>query len=148
MLSPRLAEVVAALPLRPGMRVLEVGCGPGAAARAIAARLGDGHVLAVDRSATAIRQVVAGSADELRSGRLGTRQVAVEEFELLPGEAPFDLVVAIRVGALDGRYPEAGRRAMARLAAATVPGALLFTDGGDPLLSRPLHPGVRSAGRG
>ena len=67
------------------MRVLEVGCGPGAAARAIAARLGDGHVLAVDRSATAIRQLVAGSADELRSGRLSARQVAVEELELLPG---------------------------------------------------------------
>lgn len=148
MLSPRLAEVVAALPLRPGMRVLEVGCGPGAAARAIAARIADGHVLAIDRSATAIRQLLAGSADELRSGRLGARQVAVEEFELLPGEEPFDLVVAVRVGALDGRHPEAGRRAMARLAAATVPGALLCTDGGDPLRSRPIHPEVRPGARG
>ncbi|MGY1771411.1 SAM-dependent methyltransferase [Blastococcus sp. SYSU D00813] len=148
MLSARLAEVVAALPLRPGMRVLEVGCGPGAAARAIAARVPGGHVLAVDRSATAIRQLVAGSAAELRSGRLSARQAAVEEFELLPGEEPFDLVVAIRVGALDGRHPEAGRRAMARLAAATVPTARLFTDGGDPLLSRPIHPAVSPGGRG
>ena len=37
-LSPRLQEVLDALPLRPGLRVLEVGCGPGALARAIAAR--------------------------------------------------------------------------------------------------------------
>ncbi len=34
-LSRRLAEVIDALPLRPGIRVLEIGCGPGAAARAV-----------------------------------------------------------------------------------------------------------------
>jgi protein-L-isoaspartate O-methyltransferase len=38
-LSPRLAAIVDALPLKPGMRVLEIGCGPGAAARVIARRL-------------------------------------------------------------------------------------------------------------
>jgi cyclopropane fatty-acyl-phospholipid synthase-like methyltransferase len=43
-LSPRLAAVVNALPLRPGLRVLEIGCGPGAAARAVATLIGDGHV--------------------------------------------------------------------------------------------------------
>jgi protein-L-isoaspartate O-methyltransferase len=42
-LSPRLQAVVEALPLQPDARVLEIGCGPGAAARAIAARLTTGR---------------------------------------------------------------------------------------------------------
>lgn len=49
-LSPRLAAIVDALPLRRGMRVLEIGCGPGVAAREVARRLEDGHVLGIDRS--------------------------------------------------------------------------------------------------
>jgi ubiquinone/menaquinone biosynthesis C-methylase UbiE len=54
-LSPRLKAIVEALPLRPGLRVIEIGCGPGAAAREVAERVGaSGHVLAVDRSAKAI----------------------------------------------------------------------------------------------
>ena len=53
-LSPRLEEIVDALPLRPGLRVLEIGCGPGSAARAVAKRIGNGQVLGIDRSAKAI----------------------------------------------------------------------------------------------
>jgi cyclopropane fatty-acyl-phospholipid synthase-like methyltransferase len=49
-ISPRLAEVVNALPLHKGIRVLEIGCGPGAAAREIANRFEDIYVLAIDRS--------------------------------------------------------------------------------------------------
>jgi hypothetical protein len=59
--------------------------------------------------------------------------VAAEEFELLPGEAPFDLAFAVRVGALDGRHPRAGEQARRRIAAALTPGGRLFIDGGDPL---------------
>jgi ubiquinone/menaquinone biosynthesis C-methylase UbiE len=33
MLSARLKTIVEALPLKPALRVLEIGCGPGAAAR-------------------------------------------------------------------------------------------------------------------
>lgn len=55
-LSPRLAAILVALPLRRGMRILEIGCDPGALARAIAAKLGDGHVLAIDRSPKAVAQ--------------------------------------------------------------------------------------------
>jgi cyclopropane fatty-acyl-phospholipid synthase-like methyltransferase len=132
-LSPRLAAVVDALPLRPGIRVLEIGCGPGAAAREVAARIGDGHILAVDRSAKAIEQARAASRDLIASGRMSLRQVAVEDLELLPGEQPFDLAFAVRVGALDGRHPEIEGRARERIAAALTPEGRLFIDGGDPL---------------
>ncbi|MEV5550332.1 class I SAM-dependent methyltransferase [Streptomyces sp. NPDC052309] len=140
-LSPRLAEIVEALPLTPRARVLEIGCGPGAAARAVAARLTAGHILAIDRSSRAIAQAEAGSAREIASGRMSVRCVAAEDFVQEPGEEPFDIVFAVRVGALDGRHPEAGRRALERIAAALAPGGRLFVDGGRPLREVPLPPG-------
>jgi trans-aconitate methyltransferase len=104
------------------MRVLEVGCGPGAAARAVADRLPTGSVLAVDRSATAVQQAVR-AASGLDDGRLRFRHVAAEDLALEPGEQPYDLVFAFRVGALDGRHPALGARVLERLAAVTTPGA-------------------------
>lgn len=54
-LSLRLAAIVNALPLEPGMRVLEIGGAPGAAARAACQRIAPkGHILVVDRSAKGI----------------------------------------------------------------------------------------------
>lgn len=137
-LSPRLAAIVDALPLRPGMRVIEIGCGPGAAAREVARRIGDGQVLAIDRSAKAVEQARRGAREEIDAGRLVVRQADVEDFALEADEAPYDLAFAVRVGALDGRHPEAGRRALARIAAALAPGGRLFIDGGDPLREVPL----------
>ncbi|WP_201776115.1 SAM-dependent methyltransferase, partial [Devosia geojensis] len=130
--------IVDALPLRPGMRVIEIGRGPGAMAREIAARIGEGHVLAVDRSATAVKQAEAGCAAEIAAGRMSVREASAEDFALLPGEAPYDLAVAIRVGAFDGRFPAAGEQARPRLRAALVPGGKLYIDGGDPLREFPL----------
>jgi SAM-dependent methyltransferase len=137
-LSDRLRAVVEALPLRQGIRVLEVGCGPGAAAREVARRIGSGHVVGIDRSATAIAQALAGSRAEIEAGVLSFRRVRVEDFELEQDEAPFDLAFAVRVGALDGRHPEAGRQALARLRAALAPAGRLLIDGGDPLREVPL----------
>jgi SAM-dependent methyltransferase len=132
-LSPRLAEIVDALPLRPGLRVLEIGCGPGAAARAVANRIANGQVLGIDRSAKAIAQAIAGSQGEMASGRLRFRHVAAEDFELEKGEKPYDIAFAVRVGALDGRHPAAGRVARQRINRALVKGGRLYVDGGTPL---------------
>ena len=133
-LSPRLATIVDALPLRPGLRVLEIGCGPGAMARDVARKVGDGYVLGIDRSAKAIALATAGSNREIEAGRLGFRHVAAENFQLEQGETPYDVAIAVRIRALDGRHPELERRAKARIAAALRPGGRVFIDGGDPLM--------------
>ena len=92
-------------------------------------------MLAIDRSAKAIAaaEAAADSPANLRY-RIGS----AEEFELADGEHPFHLAFAVRVGALDGRHPEAGQRAIRRIAAALKPGGKLLVDGGDPLRELPL----------
>lgn len=137
-LSQRLLEIVDALPLKNGLRILEIGCGTGAAAREIANRIGNGYVLGIDRSAKAIRQSIDGSADEIAKGRLGFRQAKVEEFELEPGEKPYDLALAVRVGALDGRHPEIEEKSLARIAKALTKNGKLYIDGGKPLKEKSL----------
>jgi cyclopropane fatty-acyl-phospholipid synthase-like methyltransferase len=129
-ISERLLAVVNALPLRAGMRVLEIGCGPGAAAREVSTRIGAGYVLGIDRSPKAIAQARVACAAELRAQRMGLRCVAVEDFVLQSGEAPYDLAFAARVGALDGRHPEREARAVERIRAAlSGKGALFVGDG-------------------
>ncbi|MCV7191263.1 methyltransferase domain-containing protein [Mycolicibacterium brumae] len=132
-LSARLAAIVDALPLRPGMRVLEIGGAPGAAAKAVAHRVGDGHVLVVDRSARGVALIERNAAGEIDAGLLSVRCVAIEDFALEPGEARFDIAFAVRVGAFDGRHPRAGVLAKSRVAAVLAPGGRLYIDGGDPL---------------
>ena len=92
-----------------------------------------GHVLAVDRSAKAIEQLVASASDLIEAGVLSVRAVACEELVLAPHDQPYDLAFAVRVGAFDGRQPGAGGRALHRLAHTLVPCGRLFIDGGDPL---------------
>ena len=140
-LSPRLRSVVDALPLRQGIRVLEIGCGPGAAAREVARRIGDGHVHGIDRSPRAIAQAIDGSRPEIAAGRLSFQEVAVEDYELPPGAPPFDLAFAVRVGALDGRHPEIERRARQRIAAALGPGERLFVEIGGTMTEVSLGAG-------
>jgi precorrin-6B methylase 2 len=134
MLSSRLREVVDALPLRPGLRVLEIGCGPGAAAIEVAKRVGPtGHVLAIDRSTKAIDHLLRTGSELVEAKRLSVLTVAVEELELPADEPRFDLAFAVRVGALDGRHPELEAPALERIRAALTADGRLFVDGGEPL---------------
>ena len=139
-LSPRLAGILEALPLRPGLRVLEIGCGPGALARAMAARVAGGYMLGIDRSAKAIGQAVSGSSDEIAQGILEFRHVAADMFRMSHGQALFDLAVAIRVGALDGRHPDQQEATLRAIAAALGPRGRLLIDGGDPFREISLTP--------
>ncbi len=81
-ISQRLLEIVEALPLTHGLRVLEIGCGTGVAAREIAKRIGNGNVLAIDRSAKAIEQAIRSSQTEINKGTLRFLQAKIETFEL------------------------------------------------------------------
>lgn len=136
-LSERLRTVVDALPLRPGLRVLEVGGAPGAAARAVAARVApSGHVLVLDRSARGVALTQEHGAAEIAAGLLSTRLAAVEDFTL--DVEPFDLAFACRVGALDGRHPQLYAAALENLRRVLVPGGVLYLDTGDPLRAVPL----------
>lgn len=136
--SPRLLAIIDALPLRPGLRVLEIGCGPGAMAQELARRIEGGFVLGIDRSAKAIQQAKKSGAEEIRCGQLCFVHCAIEDFVLPPDTPRFDIAVAIRVGALDGRHPGLAEAARHRIGAALVPGGPLFIDGGNPLREIPL----------
>lgn len=137
-LSKRLAEIVDALPLEPGMRILEIGCGSGAMARELTRRIGKGYVLGIDRSAKSIVQARESSQKEIDAGALFFRQVAVEKFVCSDSEVPYDLAVAVRVGALDGRHPELEEIALRHIARALAPHGRLFIDGGNPIKEIPL----------
>jgi trans-aconitate methyltransferase len=50
---------------RPGEQILEIGCGPGVAAVLVADRIDGGHLVAIDRSATALERATARNADRL-----------------------------------------------------------------------------------
>ena len=64
-LSSRLTEIIHSLPIYKGIRILEIGCGPGVLARAIAKQIGEGDILAIDRSSKAIKMAIKRDAEKL-----------------------------------------------------------------------------------
>lgn len=127
-LSKRLLDIVDALPIKPNSRILEIGCGPGAMARAIAAKLEQGHVLAIDRSAKAIDQAKLSCKKEIKSGKLSFIKSSAEDFKLKNGEPLYDFAVAIRVGALDGRHPDKEEKAKSQIRKALKKNGKLYID--------------------
>lgn len=132
-ISKRLSDIVDALPLKKGMRVLEIGCGPGVAAREIVQRFHNIYVLGIDRSATAILKANKSGREEVKQGMLEFRKAAIEIFELEDNDQKFDIAFAVRVGVLDGRHPQQEAQAILQITRALKKNGKLFIDGGNPL---------------
>lgn len=75
----RVRWAVEQLALRSGCRVLEVGCGSGAAAQLVCERADGVTMLAIDRSATAVARTTARNRAHVQAGTLAVRQVALAE---------------------------------------------------------------------
>jgi trans-aconitate methyltransferase len=88
----RIRLAVLAVDPRPGEQVLEIGCGPGVAAALVADRIDGGHLVALDRSATAIGRAAARNAENL--DRVTFVETALAGYE--PDRA-FDKVFAVNV---------------------------------------------------
>lgn len=92
----RLVRAVDSLDLRPDHRVLEVGCGRGVAAALVCERLQGGHLLGVDRSATAVAAAVARNAQHVHAGTATFRCAPLAELDPAALD-PFDTMVAVNV---------------------------------------------------
>jgi ubiquinone/menaquinone biosynthesis C-methylase UbiE len=118
-MSERLREIVAGLEIRPGERVLEIGCGHGVAATFVCEA--GGRLTAIDRSPKMIEAATRRNAAWVAAG---TAEFLVRELEDLDlGERRFDTILAVRVGlfhrdpararALAAPWLEAGGRIVA-----------------------------------
>jgi ubiquinone/menaquinone biosynthesis C-methylase UbiE len=106
-MSDRLRRVVDRLDLRPGDRVLEIGCGHGVAATFVCERLtAGGRYTAVDRSPKMIAAAARRNAAYVEAGTAEFLVAALEELAL--GDRRFDKVFAVRVGLFD-REPARAR---------------------------------------
>jgi ubiquinone/menaquinone biosynthesis C-methylase UbiE len=108
--SERLRAIVDRLDLRPGQRVLEIGCGHGVAATLVCERIPGGRLTAVDSSPQMIDAAARRNAAWVAAG---TAEFLVAHLEALDlGARRFDLAFAVRVG-LFHREPERARALVA-----------------------------------
>ena len=82
MIPDRVRAAVELVDPQPGERILEIGGGPGVSAGLVCERLGDGQLLAVDRSAVAVQRTEARNAEHVATGRLVVRQASLDELDL------------------------------------------------------------------
>jgi ubiquinone/menaquinone biosynthesis C-methylase UbiE len=100
-MSERLRAIVDQLGIRPGTRVLEIGCGHGVAATMVCER--GGRLTAVDRSAKMIEAAARRNAEHVAAGTAEFLVARLEDLDL--GDRRFDTIFAVRVG-LFHREPE------------------------------------------
>lgn len=91
----RISWAVDQLNVQPTDRFLEIGSGRGVAVELICGQLAGGHVLALDRSATATDAAAQRNARYAAAGSASFETVSLEDVDL--GVARFDKVFAINV---------------------------------------------------
>jgi cyclopropane fatty-acyl-phospholipid synthase-like methyltransferase len=96
--AERLVWAVEMLGVRPGDRVLEIGCGHGVAVSLVCERLDGGSVLGLDRSAKMIEMARRRNEAHVAAGRASFQVAALHEADL--GATRFDIVHAIHVPVL------------------------------------------------
>ncbi|MFD9892125.1 class I SAM-dependent methyltransferase [Amycolatopsis sp. NPDC059027] len=99
----RVRWAVALLDPAPDARLLEIGCGPGAAAELVCARLDGGKLTAIDRSATAAARTTARNRQHIEAGRLEVRHGELPRLDLPSGG--YDAAFAIDVNLFWVRDP-------------------------------------------
>ena len=117
---PLIAWAVATLEVDPGDRLLEIGCGRGVAVALVCDRLDSGTILAIDRSAVAIKAAEKRNAMHVAAGRAAFRRAAFADADL--GSARFDKIFAIRVNF----FWQNAARELAVIASALAPSGRLF----------------------
>ena len=95
--SDRLAFVAGVVAAAPGERVLEVGCGAGVLVTGLAAAVGSGSVVAVDRSARMAAAATRRNRSAVDAGRVRVLAAPLTGADL--GDARFDAVVTVDVRA-------------------------------------------------
>lgn len=121
------------LAVEPTARVLELGCGPGVAVAALAARATEGLVVGVDHSQVMIRQAARRNAAAVRAGRVRLITAPVENLQLSDG--PFEAALAVNTVAM---WPDPTERLREI-------GRLLRPGGRIALVSQPRCPGATAA---
>jgi trans-aconitate methyltransferase len=71
----RIVWAVGVLDVQPDDQILEIGCGPGAAAELICARLKKGKLFAIDRSESGVDRTKRRNKQYVDAGRLTVRQI-------------------------------------------------------------------------
>lgn len=130
--------------VRPGMRVIDMGCGPGTVTAMLAERVGErGRVFAVDRNPA----MLAMARERCAAAKLDNVELVEGTFEIgeLPG-GPVDAAVGRRVL----MYQPDAAQSLRSLARAVRPGGLVLFHEHDatlvphPTASVPLHDRVRA----
>jgi SAM-dependent methyltransferase len=116
----RLTWAADLLDIQPADAVLEIGCGSGVLAALICTRLGEGHLVAIDRSATLIAAATKKNRQPIASGRARFLPVALKD-AAFPGTL-FNKAVAVNVNVFWLR-PE---KELAALHALLAPKAALY----------------------